>query len=439
MVLASPGVVSAGAQDPIPITLERAMAEARANHPQVGIAAARASGARDQVEAAAATRWPSIRLEAGVVRSTDPVAVFGGRLSQRRFTEADFDPGRLNDPASLTDWEGAVMFGWVPVDFSRDAGVRAARAEAEAAHLAVAWTHRVVAYQAEVRWVEAVGAELMLETARAAVRATEADLALVSRREDEGMVTRSDVLQVSAALEAARAQEIMAEQGVMDARGRLALALGWDASMEPVPDRDALALGADPSPVDGVGGRTDLLASEQRVRAAKAAARQADHARLPQLQGFGGVAAHSADPFGRDGDNWTVGFRLSIPVFTGFGTRARRRAARAALEAASLEHTELLRESRAELNETRRAEEAARRAAVAAERASEAAEEAARLLRRRFEEGMATTAELLGAEAAAIRFAGAAVEARLNHRIVAARLLLLDDAQLESNPVERDD
>lgn len=439
VLLSGAGMVSLQAQEPQRISLEQAIAEARANHPQVGIAEARATGAREQVGVAAASRWPSLGVEAGAARSTDPVAAFGGRLRQARFTEEDFAPARLNNPAALTDWDAAVTVGWVPVDFSRDAGVRAARAEAESAQRTAEWTQRVVAYQAEVRWVEAVGAELLLETARAAVRAAEADLFVATRREEEGMVTRSDVLQVSAALESSRAQEIMAEQGVADARGRLALALGWAPDREPVPDTQGLALPPGPAEERTAGERADLLASEQRVRAATASARQADNARLPQLQGFARVEAHSADPFGHDGDSWTVGFRVSLPLFSGFETSARRGAAQAALAAANLEHTEMLRESRAELDETRRGAEAARRAAIAAERASESAEEAARLMRRRFEEGLATTAELLGAQAAAVRFAGAAVEALLDHRVVAARLLLLDDAQLQSNSVEGDD
>src|SRR5476651_1264256 len=41
---------------------------------------------------------PSVRLEAGYVRTTDPIGVFGTTLRQRAITQANFDPQRLNFP-----------------------------------------------------------------------------------------------------------------------------------------------------------------------------------------------------------------------------------------------------------------------------------------------------------------------------------------------------
>lgn len=427
------------AQELRSVTLEQAIAEARENHPQVGFAQARAAGAREQVGVIGASRWPSLALEAGATRSSDPVAAFGSRLRQGRFSEQDFAPARLNDPDALTDWDAALVVGWQPVNFSRDAGVQAARAEAEAAELSAEWSQRVAAYQAEVRFVEAIGAELLLESARASVEAAEADLYVITRREEEGLLTRADVLQGAAAVESARAREIMAEQGVADARSRLALAMGWPPGLEPAPDPNSLDTPSAAVRRGAAAKRNDLLASEQRVRSANAAVREADRARLPQLQGSARLQTHASDFFGNDGDSWTVGVRVNVPLFSGFGTSARRSAARANLDALSLEHAERLREARAELDETRRGAEAALRAAAAAEAAFAAADEAARLMRRRFEEGRATTAELLGAEVTATRFSNAAIQARLDHRVVAARLSLLDDPRLQAQSVEGDE
>jgi outer membrane protein TolC len=122
---------------------------------------------------------------------------------------------------------------------------------------------------------------------------------------------------------------------------------------------------------------------------------------------------------------------VSLPLFTGFEVGARAAAARAELEAVTVEHEQRLSEARTTLAEARRGAESSRRAALAAEAASAAAGEAARLTRLRYEEGMATTAELLAAEAGATRQSAAAVHARLEHRIATARLLLLDDPALD--------
>jgi len=427
---------SLGAQEMRRLTLEEAVAEARANHPTVAAAEARAAGAREQVAVAGAGRWPGLVLEGGVLASTDPVAAFGGRLRQGRFTEADFDPARLNRPEALTDFDAALVLGWTPVDFSRDAGIRAARAGADAAGLGAAWTERVAGYQAEVRYVEAAGAAVLLTAAEAALQAAEANFALVTRQAEEGLVTDADVLRARAALEQARVAVIRAEQGVTDARARLGLALGWSPRVVPVPAIEALVLGAEaPSGGDGRG-RTDLTASEQRVAATAAMVDQASRARIPTVQGFARLEAHTDDAFTRHGDSWTVGLRVSVPVFSGFEVRSRRDAARAEHTAAALEHDHALDQARTQLAELRRGAESGRRAALAAEAGAEAAREAARLVRLRFEEGLATTAELLAAEASAVHHEGAAVQARLDHRLVVASLLLLDDPRLDITNVE---
>lgn len=418
------------------VTLAEAVAEARANHAQVGIAEARALAAREQITAAGASRWPTLGLEAGLLSSTDPVAAFGGRLRQGRFTQADFDPALLNDPDALTDLDGAVVLGWTPVDFSRDAALGAARANAEAAELGAAWARRVAGYQAEVRYVEAAGAELMLAAAHSATEAAEANLSLVERHAAEGVVTDADVLRARAALEDARARRIVAEQGVDDARGRLALALGWPAGTVPAPVVDAEALIAEAPVSSDDRGRADLWGSEAQVSAAARVANQASRARLPRVQGFARLEAHTNESFSDAGDSWTVGLRVSVPLFTGFEIGARSAAAKAELEAVTLGHEQRLAEARTSLAEARRGAESRRRAALAAEAAAAASEEAARLMRLRFDEGLATTAELLAAEAAAVRQHTAAVHARLEHRIATATLLLLDDPRLDTDLAE---
>lgn len=421
-----------GAQETRAVSLADAVAIARDNHPDVAISEARARGARQQVTVAGASRWPVLGLEAGVLASNDPVAAFGGRLRQGRFTQADFDPAQLNAPDALTDLDGAVVMGWAPVDFSRDAALVAARGAAEAAELGTEWMRRVAGYQAEVRFVEAVGAELMLEAAEAAVAAAEANLARAESHVDEGMVTTADVLQARAALEDARARDITSRQAVDDARTRLALAMGWSADVVPVPDTDALVLAGAPPSTSSGSERADLTASEVQVRVAAARVSQTGRARLPTLQAFARIEAHTDEAFSNHGDSWSVGLRVRVPLFSGFELGARRDAARAELTAASLEHDRRLNEGRAALDEARRGAESRRRAALAAEAAAEAATEAARLVRLRYEEGLATTAELLAAESAAVRHATAAVHARLDHRIVSASLLLLDDPRLHT-------
>ncbi|MDH5758985.1 MAG: TolC family protein [Gemmatimonadota bacterium] len=413
-------------QDSVAVTLEAARTAAREHAPMVGVARARARAAREGVTAAGGFRLPSVGVEAGAMRSNDPVAAFGTRLRQGRITAADFDPTLLNDPAALTDWSGAVGARWAPVDFSRDAALAAARSAAEAARLGAEWTVRASEFQAEVRYVEAVGMARELEAARAALEAAAANERVIGRRAEEGFLTDADVLQARASVEAARAGEIDARRRLADARARLGVVLGWPLDRTPIPVDTLIpfTVHADEGSIEE---RLDLRASHAGVELARARVREAGGSRLPTVEGFARFETHSPEVFSGMKSDWTVGFTVKVPVFTGFQVESHRRAAQAQHTAMELEHERTLREARVELEEARRALDAATQGARAAEAAAAAAEEALRLMQRRFEEGLTTTAELLGAESRASALRVNAVRADLNRGLAAARLNFLTD------------
>ncbi|MDX1646849.1 MAG: TolC family protein, partial [Longimicrobiales bacterium] len=323
-----------GGREERPISLTEAVACATEQSPQVAAARARARAARHGRRAARSFQWPTLGLEAGVVRSDDPVAAFGGRLRQARFTQADFDPARLNHPDPLTDWSGAVHVSWAPLDFASFADHAAAALDADAAGLGADWAARTAGFVAEARYVEAVAAERRLRAAQVAQEAAEANLRVTVRRREEGALTDADVLQARASLSGAEARRIDAERAVADARDRLAVALGWPDGVVPLPTDTTFTPPAGAAPV-GVEARADLRASALRVRAHGARERQAARARLPTIQGFARIETHSAGVVEDIRDDWTVGFQIRVPLFTGFRIEAQREAASAMRDAAT--------------------------------------------------------------------------------------------------------
>jgi outer membrane protein TolC len=113
---------------------------------------------------------------------------------------------------------------------------------------------------------------------------------------------------------------------------------------------------------------------------------------------------------------------VRVPVFTGFGLRGAREAGAASARASEVRHEDRVRQAHAQVVRARRAVDTARQSREAAATADEAAQEAVRLLRRRYEEGMTTLAELLQAEAQAARLRAAAVEAHAQVGLAQAAL-----------------
>jgi len=413
------------AQQEMKLTLAEAREIARERSPSARTARLRAVAAGQERRAAGASRWPTAGLEAGVVHSNDPVAAFGGRLRQGRFTQPDFELDALNHPDPLTDWSAAAGVSWTPVDLVREASVAAAGAQAAAARSGAEWVEREAEFGAVVRYLRAVAAEERLAAATSALEAAEENLSVTRRRTEEGVLTQADVLRSRAAAEGARARRLDAERAVADARDALAAELGLADGMVPVPEESTLE--DVPSLPSGgtVAGRADLMASEHAVRGARALVSRSRRARLPTVEGFARIETHAQEPFGDPEDDWILGFQLRLPLFTGFAVTAREQQARANHEAARIEHEDRMTQARRARDGALRATMSARSALVAAQAGAEAATEAARLVRRRFEEGMATLADLLAAEAAAVEMAGAETDARLAVHAAVARVELM--------------
>jgi outer membrane protein len=410
----------------VPLTLAEAEAGAVEGNPMLRAVRDEARAAGHSATAAGAFRWPGLQANAGVLGTDDPVAVFGSKLRQERFGAADLDVPLLNDPASVEDWTAGLGVRWEVASPARWAGLDASRADARAADAGALRMVQGTRYRARLFYLDLMRARGQTDAARAAEEAALATLDRVERRRAEGMATDAELLQARAAVSDARARYLQARSLAGDAADRLGAHLGWAPDRVPVPT-SALAdlLEGEGGPAwatragrgDGaaagraLAGRADLVSSAASVEAARLRARQASASRLPSAAAFAQYATHAAGIGDERAAHWTAGVEITVPLFTGFGLRAAADAARAQARADEARHEARMREAQGEVGTALRTVESAHQARDAAVAAGEAAREAARLLRRRFEEGMTTLSELLRAESEAARLEAARVEA----------------------------
>lgn len=409
-----------------PLTLDDAVAEALTGNPAHRVSGRSASIARAEARAATSPLLPAVDIGTGVTRSDDPVFAFGTRLRQERFSEADFALDALNRPGAITDWTMDAGLRWVPLDPARWAGRSAARSRVTAAQWGETWSAEQTVFATKVLYYQASGADAALRAARAEETAARAAFELFESREQRGLLTRADVLQAEAELRAAEARRLGAERDAERTREDLALHLGWDVDRVPVPTDSLSAPSApDAQPTESV--RADVRSLAAVRDAASDDVRRAGLSFLPRLEGFAGWSSHADQAFGIDGSNWTAGVALRWTVFAGFGRVADRDRASEAREIARIRYEEAVRTARAESVQALR-DVAASRAGLAASRAAaHAADEARSLMRRRFDEGLATAAEFLQAEARAAGARSREIAALVDYNVALARLELVAD------------
>lgn len=382
--------------------LGRADAAAYANRIAAGQSAAQAGQALVPYRGI----LPSLRLESGYLRTTDPLNAFGFTLRQRAVTPAAFAPSRLNDPNAI----GNLMTGVVieqPL-FNADAwlGRKAAARASQATTAQEQWIRSGTAVDVVRAYWGAVLATEQERMLRSALAAAHSHVRQAESLVRQGMATRSDALLAAVKAGEVEAMLLSAVNQARLARQGLALLMGSPADStftlpDALPTADQVQLAGARTSTDGTATqlRPDVAAAGLARDAAGADARRAAALYLPRLNAFGRLEWNAPSaPFGGS-SAWTLGVMLSWSPFAGASelaeirtARGRRSAARAMADAA---------EAQAGLDRSRTTDAvplALARMEIAGRGVAQAVE-AHRIVGRKYEGGLATVTELLDAAA----------------------------------------
>jgi outer membrane protein TolC len=114
LLLFSIGGLAAGAQEPL--TLRQAINQALGQSPEAAIAHAGNQDAKAGAAIARSALLPQLGFTEDISRGDDPVYVFGSKLRQHRFTQADFDVNALNRPQPIGNFSTRFSGSWMAFD-----------------------------------------------------------------------------------------------------------------------------------------------------------------------------------------------------------------------------------------------------------------------------------------------------------------------------------
>ncbi len=390
-----------------PLSLGQAMARADRQAYGNRIAQAQVAGRSADRDRTLQGLLPTVRAEAGWIRTTDPLNAFGFALRQRTVTQAAFAPDRLNHPPATSNLGTGVVLEQPLINPDLWFARSAASSMADAAHAQARWTASgtrlevIAAYYGGILVREQVAAlEAGYAAARSHVRMAQSLL-------DQGMVTRSDVL-----LAEVKAGEL--EASLAAAQGDLALAVGRLATTLGSPDDTTTLMLPAAFPAldlirqlhqapDSALPRADVEAARLGVDAAQGNLRRARATMLPRINSFARYDWNDSSALAGGQPSWTVGVMASWSFFSGGAELADQRAARAQRDGA-VAMAEAA-EAGARLDRVAR-ENALAVALVTAGingRAVAQSAEARRIVARKYEGGLATVTELLEANAIEVR------------------------------------
>ena len=412
------------------LSLQEAVRMSLEKHPALEAAAQQVRVADARIEQAKSGRLPKVNYQESFARSNNPVFVFSSLLTQRQFTEANFQIDTLNRPDFLNNFQSLVT-----VDQNLwDAGATKNQvAAAEIGRSISTEDERRTRLNTMVRVIESYYgarlAEAMLNTAREAVKSARADLERARSVRDAGMSTDADVLSIQVHLANVQEQEIRRAADFDVARAALNEALGL-----PLGTAHELTTPLEAAGVTGtLPDDWEKQALEQRPElrqlrlSAQFAEKQGAAARAALYPQFGLRGAFEADRqefIRKGGANWTIGATMRWNLFNGYADRARIAESSYAAAAARAQERRADAGVRLEVRRAwanlRAADERIKVASASVNRA----EESLRIIKNRFETGLTTVTDLLRNETALLDARTRRLSAVYEQRLAAAALEL---------------
>jgi outer membrane protein len=393
-----------------PLTLQQAVRIALEKNPlrKAAIADTKASSA--DVREARSVLMPRVTFSETATRGNDPVYVFGSRLRQQRFTAEDFSLNKLNTPLPFGNFSTRFGGTWSLFDsFASWHGVTRAKQMNEAAGHQLDRTEQEIVFRVVNAYYGALLATKQLELAEQALQTSQSILDRSQSRFDSGLVVESDLLTAKVRMAARRQKLIRARNNLDLARAQLNTALGVsiDTSFQPT---ETLTESTFPVPVLqdveklALTNRPDL----KRIRSEESAQRESVAAAKssfgPRVNAFAGWEMDNPTFVGGGGgNNWLGGVEMQIDLFQGGAKRAELARERALQEKVTAMKQVASDGIRLEVRRAYYNLDSARQEVEVARAVIAQAQDSLHINQDRYDGGLTTVTDLLGAEEATRR------------------------------------
>ena len=385
-----------------PLTLQQAIGLALGQSPQAALAQADEAQARAGVALARSALLPQLQFDEDISRGNDPVYAFGTRLRQGRFTQADFALNALNSPQPIGNFASRLSGSWLAFDsFQTQRTLRAAALARKSAGSATKAANQKIVLDVVQAYEGVLFAQRQLAVAQHEQQSAAALLKQVSDRVHAGLAVDSDLMsaQVNSA---ARQQDLIAAQGgVQLAWAQLRLAMGApdlpESTLAPIQPHtfpqdslsDELATAAKIRP--------DLRALTQATAAQSAAVGAARSSFGPRLSAYGNWEQDRPTFAGDGGNHWVAGAQLTIDILP-IGKRAELDRQKAVQQRVTAQLAAAHQQMQLQVSQAHIQRQTAALSLATAQAALTQSAESLRILRNRYDAGLATITDLLRAE-----------------------------------------
>lgn len=425
LLLVVPFISVLAQHPPHPLTLRQAIDSALDSNHQIGLARTDLRVAEAKFKETEAIYWPQAEFSYTALGSNNALNVFGFKLQQQSVQASDFDPVKLNEPGSYSDFTTRLLVKQPLLNLDMIQARKVAKGQTAIYQLIQNRTAQAIGLQVELAYIQLQStyeAEGVLQQAK---KAADSLYTFIQNRVDEGLLQRSDALNVQVWQSSLLAQLAETKSGLLDLSDRLSLLMGVKGGLlygvEPLPETEGTSSFPDSLPAQ----RADLLAMEKAIDASDKMIQSTKMAFLPRINAFGSYQFNDNSALGMKSGSYLAGLQLTWDIFKGHQIRNKTRTQ-------SLEQTRMKQElalrkeqGQVELDQVARQYTDALVSIHRQEAAIRFASESLRILLDRYEQGLANSTDVLLAQTQLSQQKLGRVQARARQAMAAAQLRFL--------------
>lgn len=325
---------------------------------------------------------------------------FGSKLNQERVSAMDFDPMKLNNPKSISNF-GTKVEVKQPI-FNMDAILqkKAGKVKADILKIKAERTKEYIQYELRKSYMMLQLAYKMLKTLENARATTLANRKMMDNYFKNGMIQKSEILYVDVRLSEIDSQIQIAKSNIKNASDYLYFLLNENSNgkilkpTEPLKYQEGLISEDLRLNIH----RKDLEAYNKSLEAYKWLIKSSKSKFLPRLNAFGSWEIYDNKFAQFDANGYLVGLQLSWNIFDGLKSKSESEKYKSEVSKTQAELLQYTKQSELELSKASRAVQDANSKIIFTQKAWEQSKEAYRIRKNRYEQGLEKSADLLSAE-----------------------------------------
>lgn len=343
---------------------------------------------------------PNITMSYTGISTTNPLMAFGSKLNQEILTQSDFNPALLNDPKVTQNFATKIEIQQPLLNVDGIFGRQAAKAKMDAFQLQTQRTQEYLELEVSKAYMQLQLAYKAVTVLTKAETTAKANMKLVDNYFKQGLLQKTDVLNVQVRVNDISNQLQFAKSNVQNASDYLAFLLNEDTQGKTFKPSEELENTIQVEAINNQlsENRKDIQAMDKSSEAYQKMMVMSKMNFLPRLNAFGSYELYDSQFLGTAAKGYLVGAQLSWNVFDGYKSIGKYDKAKADFQKATIETEQYKKQSQLELNKTNRQLKDVENKVNLSQLAFEQSQEAYRIRQNRFTQGLEKTTDLLTAE-----------------------------------------